>query len=242
MAQSTPQRTVIVMPTYNERGCLAPMIEALRGLNMPGLSVLVVDDNSPDGTGLLADQIVQRDPEFVSVMHRPGKLGLGTAYKAGFRWALDHGAQRVMEMDADFSHPVSAVPRMVEMAERCDFVLGSRFTGGASVGERWGAGRRLLSWGGNAYSGWLTGVPAVDITGGFTCIRRQVLERIDLDSIKSEGFAFQVELKYLAHRQGFKICETPIHFAQRRDGKSKMSLKIMLEAFWRVVELRLRFR
>ncbi len=230
------------MPTYNERGCIEPMIEELRALALPGLSVLVVDDNSPDGTGALADELAVRYPDFVSVMHRPGKKGLGAAYKAGFRWALDHGAARVFEMDADFSHPVSAVPRMLEIAERCDFVVGSRFTGGASLGERWGAGRRLLSWAGNAYSRELTGVPVVDATAGFTCIRREVLEAVNLASIKSEGFAFQVELKYLSHRKGFRICEIPIHFGQRRDGKSKMSLGIMLEAFWRVVELRLRRR
>lgn len=234
-----PPKAVIVMPTYNERGCLEAMVEALAGLAIPRLTVLVVDDNSPDGTGDLADQLAMQRPGFVSVLHRPGKQGLGTAYKAGFQRALDLGAERVFEMDADFSHPVAAVPQLLEASASCDFVVGSRFTGGASLGGRWGLGRRLLSWGGNGYSRLLTGLPVVDTTAGFSCIRREVLEAIDLPGIKSEGFAFQVELKYLAHRRRFRICEVPIHFAERRDGKSKMSFAIMVEAFWRVLELRL---
>ncbi len=230
------------MPTYNERGNLEPMVERLRGLGLPNLSLLVVDDNSPDGTGGVADELALRYPDFMRVIHRPGKLGLGTAYVRGFLWALERNIDLVVTMDADFSHPPEALKTLLTLAQEYDVVTGSRFAKGSSLDKRWGAIRRLLSWGGNIFARRITGVPVVDATGGFRCYRRAVLEAIGPASVRSNGYAFQVEMAYLSHCLGFSITEYPIHFGERTQGKSKMSLRVVAEAFWRVLELRLRAR
>ncbi|MBI2888197.1 MAG: polyprenol monophosphomannose synthase [Chloroflexi bacterium] len=229
------------MPTYNERANLAAMVRRLKELGIPGLFLLVVDDSSPDGTGELADGLAQDDPAFLLVLHRPRKMGLGTAYVAGFRWALAHDADYVIEMDADFSHPPEVLRLFLEKIRDYDVVVGSRFARGGALDPSWGIGRRLLSWGGNLYARLLTGLPVLDVTAGFKCFRRAVLAAIDLDRVRSEGFAFQVEMAYACHRKGFRVAEVPIRFVDRTQGKSKMSWKIIWEAFWRVVEIRGRY-
>ena len=241
-AAETPTRKIIVvMPTYNEGANLEAMVRCLLSLGIPGLSLLVVDDGSPDGTGDLADRLARESHDFVSVIHRPRKMGLGTAYVTGFRWALDHGAQYVMEMDADFSHPPELLLLFLDKIQEYDVVVGSRFATGGSLDPHWGLSRRLLSWGGNFYARLATGVPVKDLTAGFKCFRREVLASVDLGKVKSEGFAFQVEMAYACHRKGFRVVEVPFHFLERTGGKSKMSPKIILEAFWRVLELRTRY-
>jgi dolichol-phosphate mannosyltransferase len=226
----------LVLPTYNE----APNIEAFvqaAGDKLPADGrILIVDDNSPDGTGRIADRLAaERDD--VSVLHRRRKEGLGPAYIAGFRRALDEGADLVLEMDADFSHDPVYLPRLLEAAERADLVIGSRYVNGGGVSD-WGALRRAISRGGSAYARLVLGVPVRDLTGGFKCFRREVLEAIDLGSVQSRGYAFQVELTYRAVRLGFEVAEVPIVFRDRRVGSSKMSGAIVAEAFWRVPLLR----
>ena len=235
-----PGKTVVVMPTYNERANLEAMIKRLQSLAIPNFSVLIIDDNSPDGTGELADRLAA-EHDFVSVMHRPGKMGLGTAYVTGFQRALERGADYVISMDADFSHPPETLPVFIEKAQTYDVVVGSRYAKGGRLDERWGWQRRLLSWGGNTYARTITGVPLRDVTAGFKCFTKRVLLAIDLPKVTSQGFAFQVELSYLCHRKGFTMVEVPIYFQERTEGKSKMSLRIVLEAFWRVLELRTRY-
>lgn len=229
--------TLIIVPTYNEKENVGPLATAVLA-EVPGAALLFVDDNSPDGTGQLVDQMAQQDPR-IHVLHRPGKMGLGTAYIAGFRWGLEHGYAFICEMDADFSHDPRAVPALVEAARSgADVALGSRYIpGGGTV--NWGALRKLISSGGNVYARTVLGVAVRDMTGGFKCFRRQVLETIDLDAVRSEGYAFQIELTYRALRQGFVIREVPITFVDRRVGKSKMSRKIFMEALWMVWRLRL---
>lgn len=229
------------MPTYNERNNLPTVVEALRALPLPGLSMLIVDDSSPDGTGQLAEELAVAYPGFISVLHRPGKLGLGTAYIDGYTWALEHGAHYIIAMDADLSHPPDTLLAFMEAIKSHDLVVGSRYVKGARLDERWGPLRRLLSWGGNAYARLVTGLPLQDVTAGFKCFRRETLAAIDLKAIKSEGFAFQVELHYACYRKGFRLTEVPIYFQERTYGKSKMSLKIIVEAFWRVLEIRFRY-
>ncbi len=241
MAEPSARSTVLIIPTYNERANLETLVERVRALEVLGLRVLIVDDNSPDGTGEVADEVSARQPEFVSVLHRPGKLGMGTAYVAGFRWALEQGADLIATMDADFSHPVEKLPALIDTCREYDVAIGSRFAPGGRLDERWGVARRFLSWGGNAYARLLTGLPLYDLTGGFKCFRRNVLETIDLSSIKSSGFVFQVEVNYACHHHGFRLAEVPIYFAERSRGTSKMSLQIIWEAFWRVLELRTRY-
>jgi dolichol-phosphate mannosyltransferase len=198
--------------------------------------VLVIDDSSPDGTGKLADRLTA-ELDYVGVLHRPRKEGLGPAYLAGFRRALGDGAELVLEMDCDFSHDPEDVPRLLAAAEHADLVLGSRYVPGGSVGN-WGAGRRLVSAGGSLYARLLLGVGVHDLTGGFKCYRRAVLESIDLDAISSRGYAFQIETTYRALRAGFRVIEVPIAFVDRTVGGSKMSRTIVLEAVWRVPALR----
>ncbi len=239
MTTATP-RVIVVIPTYNERENLSVMVPRLGALGIPGLSVLVVDDNSPDGTGRLAAQFAAESPDFVAVVHRPGKLGMGRAYIQGFQTALACGADLIIQMDADFSHPLSAIPVFLQRIAECDVVVGSRYVAGSSLDEHWGARRRALSKGGNSFARFMTGLPFHDVTGGFRCYRRQIMERIPLDRVKSEGFVFQVEMAYLAHRHGARFIEVPIHFADRVAGDSKMSFKIVWEAFWRVWDLRFR--
>jgi dolichol-phosphate mannosyltransferase len=225
---------VVCLPTYNERENLGPMLRALAG---KGVRVLVIDDNSPDGTGQLADRLAQ-DLDYVSVLHRPAKEGLGPAYIAGFRRALADGAELVLEMDCDFSHDPSDVPRLVAAAGDADVVLGSRYVAGGGV-RNWGLLRRFISAGGSWYARVLLGIPVRDLTGGFKCYRRRVLEAIDLDAVHSKGYAFQIETTYRALRAGFRVVEVPITFADREDGVSKMSRAIVAEAIWKVPSLRL---
>ena len=230
-------RACICLPTYNERENLEPMLEALAGVLGEDDRVLVIDDSSPDGTGELAERLAAR-LSFVDVLHRPRKEGLGPAYLAGFRHALAAGAELVLEMDCDFSHAPADVPRLVAAAADSDVVLGSRYVEGGSVGS-WGVGRRLVSAGGSLYARALLGVPVRDLTGGFKCFRREVLESLDLGRIDSKGYAFQIETTYRALRAGFHVVEIPISFVDRREGGSKMSRAIVLEAIWKVPALRL---
>ena len=213
------------------------MLRALGEVLGPDDRVLVIDDNSPDGTGELADQLAM-EREGVEVLHRPRKEGLGPAYLAGFRRALELGAELVVEIDCDFSHDPADVPRLLEAAWDADLVLGSRYVPGGGV-EDWGAVRRAISAGGSLYARLLLGVPVRDLTGGFKCFRRAVLETIDLDAIHSRGYAFQIELTYRALRRGFRVREIPIRFVDREVGGSKMSKGIVVEAIWKVPRLRL---
>jgi dolichol-phosphate mannosyltransferase len=225
---------VVCLPTYNERENLEPM---LRALGDKGVRVLVIDDSSPDGTGELADQLAD-ELDYVDVLHRERKEGLGPAYLAGFRRALADGAELVLEMDCDFSHDPKDVPRLITATADADVVLGSRYVPGGAV-RNWGALRRFVSAGGSWYARVVLGVSVRDLTGGFKCYRRAVLETIDLDAIHSKGYAFQIETTYRAVRAGFRALEIPITFADREVGGSKMSKGIVAEAIWRVPALRL---
>ena len=226
---------VVCLPTYNERENLERMIEALAPL---GVGVLVIDDNSPDGTGEIADRVAATRGD-VSVLHRPRKEGLGPAYIEGFRVALADGADYVLTMDCDFSHDPADVPRLVVAAENgADVVIGSRYVPGGGT-RNWGIGRRIVSAGGSFYARTLLGLRIRDMTGGFRCFRRAVLETVDLDAIETKGYAFQIELTYRALRRGFTVVEVPIVFTDRTLGTSKMSRAIFLEAVARVPRLRL---
>jgi dolichol-phosphate mannosyltransferase len=229
---------VICLPTYNERENLAPTLRELEGVLETGDRVVVIDDSSPDGTGDLADRLAAELP-FVNVLHRAEKQGLGPAYLAGFRHALACGAELVFEMDCDRSHDPSDVPRLRAAAREADLVIGSRYVEGGSI-RNWGFVRRMVSAGGSLYARLLLGVPVRDLTGGFKCYRREVLERIDLDAVRSRGYAFQIETTYRALRAGFRVVELPITFVDREVGGSKMSRSIVLEAIWKVPALRLR--
>jgi len=230
-------RVTICLPTYNEAENLERMIRALEPV---GARVLVIDDNSPDGTGEIADRLAA-ELDWVDVLHRERKEGLGPAYLAGFRHALADGAELVVEMDCDFSHDPAAVPRLIAAAEAgADLVLGSRYVEGGSVSDDWGIVRRAVSAGGSLYARLLLGVPVRDLTGGFKCFRRAVLEAIDLGEVHAKGYAFQIELTYRARRKGFRVVEVPIRFVDRTHGGSKMSRAIVLEAIWKVPLLRLR--
>ncbi|HXE92932.1 MAG TPA: polyprenol monophosphomannose synthase [Gaiellaceae bacterium] len=226
---------VVCLPTYNERENLEPMLRALGDKNV---HVLVIDDNSPDGTGELADRLAA-ELDYVEVLHRERKEGLGPAYLAGFRQALSGDAQLVLEMDCDFSHDPKDVPRLIAaVADGADVALGSRYVPGGGV-RNWGLLRRVISAGGSLYARVVLGVQVRDLTGGFKCYRRSVLETIELDSIHSKGYAFQIETTYRALRAGFEVVEVPITFADREVGGSKMSKGIVVEAIWKVPRLRL---
>jgi dolichol-phosphate mannosyltransferase len=231
-------RILICLPTYNERENLESMVRALGGLGLDGLEVLVIDDSSPDGTGEIADRLTAELP-WVHVLHRERKEGLGPAYLAGFRRALELGADLVFEMDCDFSHDPADVPRLVQAAEDADLVLGSRYVPGGGT-RNWGLVRRFISRGGSLYAQALLQLGIRDLTGGFKCYRRAVLETIDLDAISSLGYAFQIETTYRALRAGFRVVEVPITFSDREVGGSKMSKAIVLEAIWKVPLLRAR--
>jgi dolichol-phosphate mannosyltransferase len=231
-------RTVICLPTYNERENIDPMIAALRGLDLEDLHVLVIDDNSPDGTGAIADRLAAEDDR-VHVLHRERKEGLGPAYLAGFQRALELDADLIFELDCDFSHDPADVPRLAAATEKADLVLGSRYVHGGGT-RNWGFVRRFVSRGGSLYAQVLLQVGLRDLTGGFKCYRRKVLETIDLDGISSLGYAFQIETTYRALRAGFRVVEVPITFSDREVGGSKMSKGIVLEAIWRVPVLRAR--
>jgi dolichol-phosphate mannosyltransferase len=226
----------IVVPTYEEAANIERLVTAAREKLPPSARILIVDDNSPDGTGEIADRLASED-EGVQVLHRPRKEGLRPAYFAGFRRALDEGAGFILEMDSDFSHEPAYLPRLLEAAERADLVIGSRYVAGGGVGD-WGPLRRAISRGGSTYARLMLGIDVRDTTAGFKCFRREVLEAIDLDAIKSRGYAFQVEMTYRAIKLGFRVVEVPIVFRDRHAGSSKMSRSIVLEAIWRVPLLR----
>jgi dolichol-phosphate mannosyltransferase len=226
----------LVLPTYNEAGNIEAFVEAALAKLPPTARVLIVDDNSPDGTGEIADRLAAQH-ESVTVLHRPHKEGLGPAYIAGFRQALEGGAGLVLEMDSDFSHDPAYLPRLLEAGGRADLAIGSRYVPGGGVGD-WSVLRRAISRGGSAYARLVLGVRVNDLTGGFKCFRREVLEAIDLDSIRSRGYAFQVEMTYRAIQRGFTVVEVPIVFRERRTGTSKMDRSIVAEAAWRVPLLR----
>lgn len=233
---TTARRALLCLPTYDERENLGPMVDAILAA-VPQVDVLVIDDNSPDGTGQLADQLAARDPR-VKVLHRAGKGGLGRAYLAGFAWALARDYGLILEMDCDFSHDPKYLPGMLAAAGEVDLVLGSRYVAGGGT-VNWGALRKLISRGGSLYARTILGLSVRDLTGGFKCFRREVLEGIDLPSVECTGYAFQIELTYRAVRRGFTVRELPIVFADRRVGLSKMSRRIVLEAIRKVWSIRL---
>jgi dolichol-phosphate mannosyltransferase len=235
-----PARVWLILPTYNEAENIEAFVAAVREQLPASRRILIVDDTSPDGTGEIADRLAT-EHEDVSVLHRPVKEGLGPAYIAGFREALAGGAEFIIEMDSDFSHDPAYLPPLLEAAEEADLVLGSRYVEGGGVAE-WGPTRRFISRGGSAYARAMLGVHVRDLTGGFKCFRRRVLEAIDLDTVTARGYAFQIELTYRAIRAGFRVVEMPIVFRERRRGASKMSGPIVWEAIWRVPLLRGRRR
>jgi dolichol-phosphate mannosyltransferase len=230
-------RVVVCLPTYNERDNVEPMVRALGDVLPAGAGVLVIDDASPDGTGAVADSLAAELP-YVDVLHRARKDGLGPAYLDGFRRALADGAELVLEMDCDFSHDPADVPRLIAAANEGDLVLGSRYVPGGRI-DNWGPMRRAISAAGSVYARLLLGIGVHDLTGGFKCYRRAVLEQIDLHAIRSRGYAFQIETTYRAVRAGFRVVEIPISFVDREVGGSKMSKSIVLEAVWKVPALRL---
>jgi dolichol-phosphate mannosyltransferase len=238
-ASPPPGPVWVILPTYNERENLEPLVRAIRSelaAAAPDHTILVVDDSSPDGTGALADRLAREDAH-VRVLHRPRKEGLGQAYVAGFEVALREGAELVLEMDADFSHDPSYLPQMIEAAAAADLVLGSRYVTGGGI-RNWGRMRTFVSRGGCWYARTVLDLPVRDLTGGFKCFRREVLEALDLGAIRSQGYAFQVELTYRALQLGFRVREIPIVFTDRRVGQSKMSRRIVLEAIWMIPALR----
>lgn len=226
----------MILPTFNEAGNIEPLVEALRPKLGDRDRILIVDDDSPDGTGRIADRLAAADPA-VEVLHRPEKQGIGPAYLAGFRRALECGAALVVQMDADFSHDPAYLPRLLAASELADLVIGSRYVPGGGITE-WGRTRRLLSLGGSLYARTLLGVPVRDLTGGFKCFRREVLETIDLERVTASGYSFQVEVTYRVLEAGFEVIEVPITFRERQSGDSKMSPAIVAEAAWRVPAIR----
>lgn len=231
------ERALVVIPTYNEAANLPQLVPQVLAQDSR-LEVLVVDDASPDGTGQLADGLAQREPR-VHVLHRRGKLGLGTAYIAGFRWALEQGYDYVFEMDADFSHDPAHLKEFLKAAATADLVLGSRYLGGKVTVVNWPIARLMLSYWANVYARWVTGLRIWDLTGGFKCFRTKVLQAIDLSQVRSNGYAFQIEMSVRAWRKGFKLAEVPIVFVDRTEGQSKMNRRIVREAIWIVPRLRL---
>jgi len=232
-----PERALVVIPTYNEVENVPSLVPQVLAQD-PRLEVLVVDDGSPDGTGRLAEALAAKQPR-VHVLHREGKLGLGTAYLTGFRWALERGYDYVFEMDADHSHDPGHLKDFLKAVEQADLVLGSRYLEGKVTVVNWSMGRLLLSYCANIYARWITGLHIWDLTGGFKCFRRHVLEAIDLSRVRSNGYAFQIEMSVRAWRKGFKLKEIPIVFVDRTEGQSKMNRAIVREAVWIVPRLRL---
>ena len=232
--------SLVIIPTYNEKENIRAIINAVLNLAEHQFDVLIVDDNSPDGTGAIVDAMIAERPERIHILKRAGKQGLGTAYIAGFKWALDYGYEYIIEMDADFSHPVDKLP---ELQATCatggaDVSVGSRYLTGVNV-VNWPMGRMLMSYFASAYVRLITGMQVRDATAGFVCYRREVLQSINLDAIEFKGYAFQIEMKFTAHRMGFKIKEVPIVFVNRVLGTSKMNSSIFFEALWGVIKLRL---
>jgi dolichol-phosphate mannosyltransferase len=235
-------KTTIVLPTYNEANNLEAMAKALLKLPLPGLSLLVVDDASPDGTGQLADQLAAANPGRLAVLHRQGMLGLGTAYIQGFQHALADGAEVVVQMDCDFSHSPAYLPHFIACLKDYDVVIGSRYVPGGTLDPRWGKGRVWLSAWANAYARTLLGIGVRDATAGFKVWRRATLQGLGLERVHSNGYVFQVEMAYLAERLGYRALESPIFFEDRRVGQSKMTIPVKFEAAWRVWEVRGRHR
>jgi dolichol-phosphate mannosyltransferase len=235
-------KTIVTIPTYNEVDNLPKLTSALFELNIEGLEILIIDDASPDGTGQMADQLALQYPDRFHIMHRAGKLGLGTAYIQGFKWAIEHGADYIIQMDADFSHSPSYLPQMLDHIPTFDVVVGSRYVKGGSVDERWSWYRRLLSWWANSV--WvrlILGTHTQDATAGFKCWQANSLQNIGLDRIHSTGYVFLVEMCYLAEKLKYRIKEIPIYFAERNMGDSKMDSGIKIEAALRVIEIRIRY-
>lgn len=243
-------KITVVIPTYNEADNLPAIARAILALPLPNLKLLVVDDDSPDGTGHIADELVQEygaaatGGKRVAVIHRTGKGGLGTAYVAGMTQAIAEGADFIVQMDADFSHSPEYIPQMlgVMLATDADVVIGSRYVPGGSLDERWEWNRRLLSWWANLYSRAILGLRIRDMTAGFKMWRRSALETIGLDNVRSNGYSFQVEMAYLCERLGFRLVEIPIHFEDRRIGQSKLDVPVKLESAWRTWQIRWRYR
>jgi dolichol-phosphate mannosyltransferase len=230
-------KTTIIVPTYNEAENLEKLVAAVLALPLPDLNMLIVDDNSPDGTGEMAEKLgVQYDGR-VKVLHRAGKLGLGTAYIEGFKFCIKDGAEAIGQMDADFSHPIEKIVELAETLESCDVVIGSRYVPGGSLDERWPIWRKALSRFGNFYARTILGLPSQDVTGGFRLWRRETLQGMPLDRVRSNGYVFQVEMNYIASRLGYTFKEIPIYFQDRRFGTSKMSFKIQMEAAIRTWQL-----
>ncbi len=231
-----PERSLVIVPTYNEKENIAKLVTAVLAQD-PSIDMLIVDDGSPDGTGALADAIAESNPR-VHTLHRASKLGLGTAYVAGFRWALERDYAFIFEMDADFSHAPEKLPEFLKAIKDADLVVGSRYQNGQVNVVNWPMSRLFLSYSANIYARTLTGVPVFDATGGFKCFRREVLEAIDLSDVRSNGYAFQIEMTFRAWKKGFRIKEIPIVFVDRTEGSSKMSKRIVREAVWMVWRLR----
>lgn len=234
-------KTVVVIPTYNEADNLPAISAALFALDLPELEILIVDDASPDGTGKLADQLASQNPDRFHVMHRSGKQGLGTAYLQGFSWAIQYGAQNILQMDADFSHSPDYVPQMLALIPEYDVVVGSRYVHGGKLDESWPWWRRFLSWWANSV--WvhlILGTHTNDSTAGFKCWQASALERLGLARVNSNGYIFQVEMCYMAEKLGLRIKEIPITFIDRRFGRSKMDARVQIEAALRVFEIRRR--
>jgi len=231
------ERALVVIPTYNEAMNLPLIVPQILAQD-PRIEVLVVDDNSPDGTGRMADEMAAAESR-MHVLHRPGKAGLGKAYLAGFRWALERDYEFVFEMDADFSHDPRFLTDFLAAAQNADLVIGSRYRTGVNA-INWPISRLLLSLGANQYARWVTGLPVVDSTGGFKCFRRRVLEAIDFDRVRSNGYSFQIEMSFRAWKKGFRLVEIPIVFTDRIEGQSKMNKRIVREAIWMVWWLRLK--
>jgi len=230
-------KITFVIPTYNEAENLPRLVSALFSLPVPDFHLLIVDDNSPDGTGQLADELASRSEGRLSVLHRSGKLGLGTAYIQGFQRALEEGADAVGQMDADFSHPIEKITALVNALETCDWVIGSRYVPGGQLDERWPLWRKFLSWFGNFYARTILNLKVQDVTGGFKLWRAETLRAMPLERIRSNGYVFQVEMNYVASLLGFRFKEIPIYFADRRWGKSKMNFRIQIEAALRTWQL-----
>ena len=231
--------SLVIIPTYNEKENIQAIIQAVLNLVEHQFDVLIVDDNSPDGTAAIVESMINENPERINILKRAGKLGLGTAYIAGFKWALDHGYEYIIEMDADFSHPVEKLP---ELQATCatggaDVAVGSRYISGVNV-VNWPMGRMLMSYYASAYVRLITGMEVRDATAGYVCYRREVLQSINLDAIEFKGYAFQIEIKFTAYRMGFIIKEVPIVFINRVLGTSKMNSSIFFEALWGVIKLR----
>ncbi|MEZ4423997.1 MAG: polyprenol monophosphomannose synthase [Gemmatimonadota bacterium] len=231
------ERFLVVIPTYNERRNVSMVVPLVAGQD-PRVHVLIVDDNSPDGTGQEADRLARDNPR-IHVLHREGKGGLGQAYIAGFKWGLERDFALFFEMDADLSHPADQIPAFIAKSAECDVIVGSRYVGGRVAVVNWPLSRLMLSLFGSLYARVITRLPLSDATGGFNCFKREVLEAIDVDRIQSTGYTFQIELKLRAWRKGFRVCEIPVIFTERAEGESKMSKRIVREAVWRVWQLRL---